>query len=57
MQDKLLLIAQTLIATALVFFAWGMDAPIYNFALCFGGFLFGHVLTLVLEDREEGEEA
>lgn len=55
MQDKILLVAQTLIATALIYSSWGFDAPIGNFALCFGGFLFGHVLTIVLDDTGEDE--
>ena len=55
MQDKLLLTAQTIISTLTIFISWGMDAPIYNFGLCFGGFLLGHVLTLVLEDTGEEE--
>lgn len=53
MQDKLLLIAQSILASMLIYISWGMDAPIYNFALCFGGVLLGHVLTLVLEDTEK----
>ena len=46
--DVLLLIAQTLIATALLILAWGNDAPIFNFGLVFAGILLGHVITELL---------
>jgi hypothetical protein len=48
-------IGQTLIATAIIFVAWGHDEPIFNFALVFGGILLGHVLTEVLNFAEENE--
>lgn len=58
MQDKLLLVAQTLIATALIFFAWDNEngVPVFQFALAFGGFLLGHVLTEVLNEVEGDDE-
>jgi len=53
---QVLHITQTLIASLLIYISWGHDEPIYNFALCFGGLLLGHVLTLVLDDTSEENE-
>lgn len=55
LQDKLLLIAQTLIATAMLILCYDREdgVPVLQFGLVFAGFLLGHVLTLVLEDKEE----
>jgi hypothetical protein len=55
MQAQAMHIIQTLIATLLVYISWGHDEPIYNFALVFGGLLFGHILTETL-NYVEGEE-
>ena len=44
----ILMVSQALIASLVIFIAWGLDAPIGNFALVFGGFLLGHVLTEAL---------
>ena len=55
-QIQLMRIAQSIIATLTIYIAWGHDEPIYNFALCFGGFLLGHVLTEVLNEVENNEE-
>jgi hypothetical protein len=56
MQTQAMHIIQTLIATLLVYISWGHDEPIYNFALVFGGLLFGHILTETLNYVEgEGE--
>lgn len=51
----LIYITQSIIATQLIYVSWGHDEPIYNFALCFGGCLLGHVLTEVLNFIEERE--
>ena len=51
----LLMIAQTIIASCIIFIAWGLDAPIGNFALVFGGLLLGHTMTEAL-NFVEGEE-
>ena len=48
-------ITQSIVATLLIYISWGHDEPIYNFALVFGGVLFGHVLTEVLNFAEENE--
>lgn len=49
-------IAQSIVATLIISIAWGHDEPIYNFALVFGGLLFGHILTETLNYVEgEGE--
>jgi hypothetical protein len=53
--DVLLLIAQTLIATAILILAWGNDAPIFNFGLVFAGILLGHVITELLNFKEDEE--
>jgi len=47
-------ITQTIIASLLIYISWGHDEPIYNFALCFGGILLGHILTETLNEGEEG---
>jgi hypothetical protein len=54
-EDKVYLVAMTLISTAIIYLAWGYDAPMGDFALTFGGMLLGHVLTIVLDDREADE--
>lgn len=51
----LLTIAQTFISAAIIFLAWGYDAPMGNFALVFGGLLLGHTLTETL-NYVEGED-
>lgn len=53
---QLLRTIQSIIATLLVYVSWGHDAPIYNFALVFGGLLVGHVLTEVLNEIEGDNE-
>jgi hypothetical protein len=52
-EDRIYLVAMALISTALIYLAWGYDAPIGNFALVFGGLLFGHILTETLNEGEE----
>jgi len=47
------LVGMTLISTAIIYLSWGNDAPIYNFALTFGGVLLGHVLTEALNTNDE----
>ena len=54
--DKAYIVGATLISTSIIYFSWGQDAPIFDFALTFGGILLGHVLTLVLDDTTEGDE-
>ena len=54
--EKAYILGMTIIAVSIIYLAWGHDEPIYNFALCFGGALLGHVITEVLNE-EEGEEA
>jgi hypothetical protein len=49
-------ITQSIIATLTIYIAWGHDEPIYNFALCFAGFLLGHVLTEVLNELDGDDE-
>ena len=50
------LVGMTIIALTIIYLAWGMDAPIGNFALCFGGCLLGHVVTEILNETEvEGD--
>jgi hypothetical protein len=53
-EEKLYLVGMALISAAIIFIAWGHDTPIFNFALVFGGVLLGHVLTEVLNEKEEG---
>ena len=43
-------------AVSIIYLAWGMEAPIHNFALVFGGCLLGHVLTIVLDDTTDTGE-
>ena len=52
-EEKVYLVALTLICTAIIYLAWGYDAPMGNFALVFGGLLLGHVLTEALNTKEE----
>ena len=52
-EDKVYLVAMTLISSAIIYLSWGFDAPIGDFALTFGGVLLGHVITEVLNDAEE----
>jgi hypothetical protein len=54
-EDRIYLVAMALISTALIYLAWGYDAPIGNFALAFGGCLLGHTLTVALNDTGEEE--
>ena len=49
------LVGMTIIALTIIYLSWGFDAPIGNFAICFGGILLGHVLTETL-NFVEGEE-
>jgi hypothetical protein len=55
-QLALLHITQAIIAVSIIFISWGFDAPIHNFALVFGGFLLGHVLTEALNFVEGDDE-
>ena len=52
----ILMISQALIASLVIFIAWGLDAPIGNFALVFGGLLLGHVITEALNFIENDSE-
>jgi len=52
-EDKVYLVFMALISTAILYLAWGYDAPMGNFALCFGGALLGHVLTIALDEGED----
>ena len=55
-QIQLMRITQAIIAALTIYIAWGHDEPIYNFALCFAGFLLGHVLTEVLNELDGDDE-
>jgi len=55
-EDKVYLVFMALISTAIIYLSWGYDAPLGNFALCFGGCLLGHVLTIALEDTDGDDE-
>lgn len=51
------LVGMTIIALTIIYLSWGMDAPIGNFAICFGGALLGHVITEILNETEvEGDD-
>jgi hypothetical protein len=52
-ETKVYLVAMTLLSTAIVYLAWGYDAPLGNFALVFGGMLFGHTITEMFNEGEE----
>ena len=50
------LVGMTIIALTIIYLSWGYDAPILNFAICFGGAVLGHVITEILnEDAGEDE--
>ena len=53
--QPLLYVTQSIIATLLIYIAWGRDEPIYNFALVCGGLFLGHVITELLNYAEENE--
>lgn len=53
--DRLFSIIFTAFSVTIIYAAWGEDAPVYNFALVFGGILLGHVLTEAL-NHIEGED-
>jgi hypothetical protein len=53
--EKAYIAGATIIALTIIYLSWGMDAPIGDFALCFGGVLLGHVLTEVFNFAEENE--
>lgn len=54
-EEKVYVCALTLISTAIIFLAWGYDAPMGNFSLVFGGMLLGHIITEVLNFKEDDE--
>ena len=49
------LVGMTIIALTIIYLSWGFDAPIGNFAICFGGCLLGHVVTEILNENEVDE--
>lgn len=52
--ERAYLVGMTIISISTIYLSWGSDAPIYNFGLLVGGMLMGHVLTDVLNIKEEG---
>lgn len=50
------LVGMTIIALSIIYISWGFDAPLGNFAICFGGALLGHVITEVLNEEEGDDE-
>ena len=60
--DKAYILGMGIIATSIMYLGWDSEnaVPVFQFALAFGGFLLGHVLTIVLDDTTDtnaGEEA
>ena len=53
--DKAYLFGMAIISTTTIYFAWGHDAPLANFALVMGGLFLGHALTIVLDHTEKEE--
>ncbi len=51
--EKAYLVGMTIIALTIIYISWGFDAPLGNFAICFGGMLLGHVATEVLNVTDE----
>lgn len=50
------LVGMTIIALCIIYISWGFDAPLGNFAICFGGALLGHVATEIMNETEvEGD--
>ena len=49
------LVGMTAIALTIIYISWGLDMPLGNFAICFGGALLGHVITEVLNENEVDE--
>lgn len=54
-EEKIYTLAMTLISSAIIYLAWGYDAPMGDFALTFGGMLLGHTITEALNVTKEGE--
>ena len=52
--ERAYLVGMTIIAISIIYLAWGSDTPICNFGLLVGGMFMGHVLTDVLNIKEEG---
>lgn len=52
-EEKVYTLAMTLISTAIIYLAWGYDAPMGYFSLTFGGMLLGHTITETLNTRRE----
>ena len=52
--ERAYLVGMTIIAISIVYLSWGYDSPMGNFALLVGGMFMGHVLTEVLNEKEEG---
>ena len=52
--ERAYLVGMTIISTCTIWVAWGSDAPIMQFAFVFGGLMLGHVMTEVLNEKEEG---
>lgn len=52
--NRVYLIGQTLMASALLYAGWDKDSgiPVMQLALVFGGLLLGHVMTEALNDKE-----
>ena len=55
-EDKAYILGMTIIALTIIYLSWGFDAPLGNFAICFGGCLLGHVLTIMLDDTTNEKE-
>jgi hypothetical protein len=56
--DKAYILSMAILAVSIIYFAWDNEnaVPVFQFALAFGGVLLGHVLTIVLDDREGEDE-
>jgi hypothetical protein len=52
--ERAYLVGMTIIAISTIYLSWGSDAPLANFGLLVGGMFMGHVLTEVLNEKEEG---
>jgi hypothetical protein len=51
--ERAYLVGMTIISISTIYLSWGSDAPICNFGLLVGGMFMGHVLTDVLNIKEE----
>jgi hypothetical protein len=52
--ERAYLVGMTIISISTIYLSWGSDSPMGNFGLLVGGMFMGHVLTDVLNEKEEG---